>query len=93
VNAPKGEDWQWCFSGFDLSDKTTHVCGVDADGVVLRRDVAASDPDVLAKWLGRYCPDLGVTVTGLRRVTVTGYGGYGGYGDSCNNPFTSSIEG
>ena len=28
---------------------------VDADGGVVRRDVVASDPDVLAKWLGRHC--------------------------------------
>lgn len=31
---------------------------VDADGVVLKRDVVARDPDVLAKWLGKHCPGL-----------------------------------
>jgi transposase len=46
------------FAGLDVSDKTTHVCVVDADGVVLRRDVVASDPDLLAKWLGKHCPGL-----------------------------------
>ena len=46
------------YAGLDVSDKTTHICVVDADGAVLRRDVVASDPDVLAKWLGRHCPDL-----------------------------------
>ncbi|WP_395334663.1 transposase [Novosphingobium sp. BL-8H] len=46
------------FAGLDVSDKTTHVCVVDADGVVLKRDVVASDPDLLAKWLGNHCPGL-----------------------------------
>jgi len=39
------------YAGLDVSDKTTHICVVDAEGVVLRRDVVASDPEVLAKWL------------------------------------------
>ena len=34
-----------------MSDKTTHICVVDTDGRVLRRDVVASDPDAL----GSYC--------------------------------------
>ncbi|MCJ8159156.1 transposase [Sphingomonas sp. LaA6.9] len=42
----------------DVSDKTTHVCLVDAEGAVLQRDVVASDPDALAKWLNRHCPGL-----------------------------------
>lgn len=46
------------YAGLDVSDKTTHICVVEADGKVLRRDVVASDPDVLAKWLTRHCPDL-----------------------------------
>ncbi len=46
------------YAGLDVSDKTTHVCVVDGEGAVLRREVLASDPDVIAKWLGRYCPDL-----------------------------------
>ena len=41
------------YAGLDVSDKTTHVCGVDNEGSVLRRDVVASDPDLLAKWLDR----------------------------------------
>lgn len=32
------------YAGLDVSDKTTHLCVVDADGVVLKRDVVASDP-------------------------------------------------
>nr|WP_081984494.1 transposase [Sphingomonas sp. 35-24ZXX] len=46
------------YAGLDVSDKTTHICVVDADGKVLRRDVVASDPDALAKWLNKHCPDL-----------------------------------
>jgi len=46
------------YEGLDVSDKTTHICVVDSEGVVLRRDVVASDPDVLAKWFDRHCPDL-----------------------------------
>lgn len=46
------------YAGLDVSDKTTHVCVVDAEGAVLRREVLASDPELLAKWLGRYCRDL-----------------------------------
>jgi transposase len=45
------------FAGLDVSDKTTHICVVDAEGSVLRRDVQATDPDVLAKWLGKHCRD------------------------------------
>ncbi len=46
------------YAGLDVSDKTTHICVVEANGKVLRRGVVASDPDVLAKWLTRHCPDL-----------------------------------
>jgi transposase len=46
------------YAGLDVSDKTTHICVVDVEGAVVRRDVVASDPDVLAKWLKRYCPGL-----------------------------------
>ena len=51
------------YAGLDVSDKTTHLCVVDADGAVMRRDVVASDPDVLARWLGRHC-------SGLSRVVL-----------------------
>ena len=37
------------YAGFDVSDKTTHICVVDADGGVVRRDVVATDPAVLAQ--------------------------------------------
>lgn len=46
------------YAGLDVSDKTTHICVVDAAGAILRREVLASDPELLAKWLGRYCPGL-----------------------------------
>jgi transposase len=45
------------YAGLDVSDKTTHICVVDGDGAVLRRDVQATDPDVLAKWLRTHCRD------------------------------------
>ena len=46
------------FAGLDVSDKTTHICAMDSDGGVVRRDVVASDPDVLAKWLTKHCAGL-----------------------------------
>lgn len=46
------------FAGLDVSDKTTHICVVDGEGAVIRREVVASDPDVLARWLKKHCSDL-----------------------------------
>jgi transposase len=46
------------YAGLDVSDKTVHVCVVDDAGVVLQRDVVATDPEVLAKWLKRHCSVL-----------------------------------
>lgn len=46
------------YAGLDVSDKLTHVCVVDGEGTVVLRGAAASDPEVLAKWLGRHCPGL-----------------------------------
>ena len=46
------------YAALDVSDKSTHICVVDGEGVVVRRDVVASDPEVLAKWLKRHCPSL-----------------------------------
>jgi ParB family chromosome partitioning protein len=51
------------YAGFDVSDKTTHICVVDAAGGILRRDVVASDPDAL----GRYLERLNVTPSWLSR--------------------------
>lgn len=46
------------YAGLDVSDKSTHICVVDVEGAVIRRDCVASDPVVLAKWLRRHCPGL-----------------------------------
>lgn len=46
------------YAGLDVSDKSTHICVVDGDGTVIRRDVVTSDPEVLAKWLSKHCSDL-----------------------------------
>ena len=46
------------YAGLDVSDKATHVCVVDGEGTVLRRDVVASDPEALAKWLARHAKGL-----------------------------------
>lgn len=51
------------YAGLDVSDKTTHICVVADDGLVVRRDVVATDPEVLAKWLARHC-------SGLSRVVL-----------------------
>ena len=61
------------YAGLDISDKTTHICVVDAGGMVVRRDCVASDPDVLAKWLKRHCAGLVRVVleTGPLSITVT----------------------
>jgi transposase len=54
------------FAGLDVSDKSTHVCVVGSEGAVLKRDVVATDPDVLAKWLAKHCAGL------VRAVLETG---------------------
>jgi transposase len=46
------------FAGLDVSDKTTHICVMDGEGAVLRREVQATDPDLLAKWLSKHCRGL-----------------------------------
>jgi transposase len=46
------------YAGLDVSDKTTHICVVDINGKVVRRHVAASDPDVLAKWFNKNGTEL-----------------------------------
>ena len=45
-------------AGWDVSEKTTHICVVDTDGIILKRDFVASDPDLLAKWFGKPCDEL-----------------------------------
>ena len=34
------------YAGLDVSDKATHICMVDDEGAVVRRDVVASDPEL-----------------------------------------------
>ena len=46
------------YAGLDVSDKQTHICLVDGEGAVIRRDAVATDPDGLAKWLKRHGPGL-----------------------------------
>jgi transposase len=46
------------YAGLDVSDKMTHVCVVDGDGVIMWRGVCATDPDVIAKTLARHARDL-----------------------------------
>jgi transposase len=46
------------FAALDVSDKTTHVCVVDGDGVIVWRGVCATDPAVLAATLDRHAPGL-----------------------------------
>jgi predicted NBD/HSP70 family sugar kinase len=43
------------YAGLDVSDKTVHVCVVDDAGVVLQRDVVATDPEVLILGTLRNC--------------------------------------
>ena len=50
------------YAGLDVSDKTTHVCLVDAQGAVVRRDVIATDPEVVARWLKRHGAGVGRVV-------------------------------
>lgn len=46
------------YAGFDVSDKVTTICVVDAEGAIVKRDAAPSDPEALAKWLARHCPNV-----------------------------------
>jgi transposase len=54
------------FAALDVSDKTTHICVVDADGSIAWRGVCATDPKVLAGVLKKRCPDV------IRVVLETG---------------------
>jgi len=46
------------YAGLDVSDKMTHVCVVDSEGTCLWRGACATDPDVIAKTLGRHAVGL-----------------------------------
>ena len=43
------------YLGLDVSDKTTHLCAVDADGQVCWRGVCATDPEAIAGAIERHC--------------------------------------
>lgn len=51
------------FAGLDVSDKATHVCVVDGDGVDVWRGMCATDPEALADTLKRHA-------LGLSRVVL-----------------------
>ncbi len=46
------------YCGLDVSDKSTHLCVVDADGKAIWRGVCATDPAALAATLAKRAPDL-----------------------------------
>lgn len=46
------------FAALDVSDKSTHVCVVDGEGVIVWRGVCTTDPAVLAATLDRHAPEL-----------------------------------
>jgi hypothetical protein len=56
------------YAGMDVSDKTTHLCVVDGEGLVIRRDCVASDPEVLVKWLKKHCAGLERVVLEIARA-------------------------
>lgn len=46
------------YAGLDVSDRLTHICIVDCEGGIVWRGACATDPEVLARTLGRHAPDL-----------------------------------
>jgi transposase len=46
------------YAGLDVSDKTTHVCVVDGGGALMWRGVCATDPEAIARILGRHARGL-----------------------------------
>jgi transposase len=46
------------YAGLDVSDKTTHVCVVDNGGGIVWRGVCATDPEMIARTLGRHARGL-----------------------------------
>lgn len=60
-----------CYAGLDVSLAETSVCVVDEDGHILREAKVASEPEVLARWLG----DLGLPLTrvGLETGALAGW--------------------
>ena len=46
------------YAGLDVSDKSTHICVVDGEGSVTWRGACATDPEVLARTLGKHSPGV-----------------------------------
>lgn len=46
------------YAGLDVSDKSTHICIIDGEGVIVWRGACATDPEVLASVLRRRAPAL-----------------------------------
>ena len=46
------------YLGLDVSDKVTHLCAVDETGRIAWRGVCATDPETIAKTIGRHCRDV-----------------------------------
>jgi transposase len=51
------------YAGLDVSDKSTHLCVVDAQGAVRWRGICATDPEVVAVTLARHA-------AGVERVVL-----------------------
>jgi transposase len=53
---------EWAMSstycGLDVSDKSTHLCVVDAGGKVIWRGVCATDPAAISATLAKRCPGV-----------------------------------
>ena len=41
------------YAGWDVSNKSTHICLVDEAGAIVWRGACATDPQVLAETLGK----------------------------------------
>jgi transposase len=46
------------YAGLDISDKTTHLCVIDGGGAIMWRGVCATDPEAIARILGRHARGL-----------------------------------
>lgn len=46
------------YAGLDISDKSTEICVVDGSGATVWAGACASDPEVIARTLGRQAPGL-----------------------------------
>jgi transposase len=42
----------------DVSDKSTHLCAVDQDGIIVWGGVCATDPETIAQTIARHCGEV-----------------------------------